>query len=85
MRIRFLKVALTVLALTPFYAFSSEDHNLREACKSECPSAKTEDEAHKCMSDVMKKKKDDRKFKKSDCAAAYREHEKHEKEENHSH
>ncbi|MGE4108235.1 MAG: hypothetical protein AB7F66_13555 [Bacteriovoracia bacterium] len=64
---------------------ASEDHKMVEVCKAECPSAKTEDEAHKCMDGVAKKKAGDKKFRKSDCYAAYREHEKHEKEDGHKH
>jgi hypothetical protein len=66
-------------------AFASEDHNLMAACKAECPTAKTEHEAHACMKEVVKKKKGDKKFRKSDCFEALREHEKHEKESGHSH
>lgn len=69
----------------PVASLAEEDHKLREVCKAECPSSKTEDDAHKCMDDVAKKKKADKKFRKSDCFAAYREHEKHEKEEGHKH
>lgn len=84
---RIIKIATVfsiALSLAPVVR-AEEDHKLREVCKSECPSAKDEHEAHKCMDDVAKKKKADKKFRKSDCFAAYREHEKHEKEEGHKH
>jgi len=82
------KVVLAALALAltaPTFASASEDHNLVESCKMECPDAKTEHEAHKCMKEVVKKKKLDKKFRKSDCVEALREHEKHEKESGHKH
>ena len=79
------KTLLAVSLIGSSVALASEDHNMRDVCKAECPSAKTEDEAHKCMDEVAKKKKNDKKFKKSDCFEAYREHEKHEKEEGHKH
>jgi hypothetical protein len=76
--------AVTIFAM-PFVAFAEGDHDLKEACKVECPSATTEHEAHKCMKDVVKAKKADKKFRKSDCYAALREHEKHEEQEGHKH
>ncbi|MBX2994899.1 MAG: hypothetical protein KF681_08755 [Bdellovibrionaceae bacterium] len=78
----------TLLVMAPVFGFAAEgahEHNLQEACKAECPAAKTEDEAHKCMEGVVKKKKEDRKFRKSDCFSAFKEHEKHEKAEGHNH
>lgn len=80
-----LSLALALSLVSPNFVFASEDHGMLEVCKSECPSSKTEDEAHKCMEGVVKKKKNDKKFRKSDCYAAFREHEKHEKEDNHQH
>lgn len=77
---------ILALALTaPAVAFASEDHGLLEVCKSECPSAQSESDAHKCMEGVVKKKKSDRKFRKTDCYAAFKEHEEHEKEDGHKH
>lgn len=80
-----MKVVILLSALLSLNAIASEDHNLRESCKAECPAAKTEHDAHKCMEDVVKKKKADKKFRKSDCYEAFREHEKHEKESGHKH
>lgn len=77
---------ILALGLTaPVFAVASEDHGMLEVCKAECPKAQSEDEAHKCMEGVAKKKKNDKKFRKSDCFAAYKEHEKHEKEDGHQH
>lgn len=76
-----LSLTLSIVAM----ARAEEDHKMREVCKAECPAAKDEQEAHKCVEEVAKKKKADKKFRKSDCFAAYREHEKHEKEEGHKH
>lgn len=76
---------LTLGFMGPTYALASEGHGMLEVCKTECPTAKSEDEVHKCMEGVVKKKKDDRKFRKSDCFAAFKEHEKHEKEDGHKH
>ncbi len=66
-------------------AVASEDHGMLEVCKLECPSATSEHEMHKCMKGVANKKKNDKKFRKSDCFAALKEHEKHEKEDGHKH
>lgn len=81
-----LGAAFLLLAVDGSLAYASEDHpSLQTACQAECPAAKTEDEAHKCMKAVVKKKKADKKFRKSDCFEALREHEKHEKESGHKH
>lgn len=80
---KYMNLFLALAVVVPMQSFASEDHNMQEACKAECPSATTEHETHKCMKEVAKKKKNDKKFRKSDCYAALREHEKHEKEENH--
>ncbi len=80
-----LVIVFTLSLGSPLVALASEDHGMMQLCKAECPSAKTEDEAHKCMDEVVKKKKADKSFRKSDCHAAYREHEKHEKQEGHKH
>lgn len=82
---KYIKITLSLCIFASLPSFASEDHNMKEACKAECPSAKTEEDAHKCMKEVVSKKKDDRKFRKSDCYEAFREHEKHEKEEGHQH
>ena len=81
-----MKVLFLILAtgfLLPMGVRASEDHHLQEACKAECPSAKSEHEAHECMKNVVKIKKNDRKFRKSDCYEILREHEKHENEKSH--
>jgi hypothetical protein len=85
---RFQKMKFVPMVLTLLFAgqiASGDDHALREVCKAECPTAKTEDEAHRCMDEVVKKKKGDKKFRKSDCFAAHRDHEKHEKAEGDGH
>jgi hypothetical protein len=56
-----------------------------DQCRTECPDAKSEDEAHKCMKDVSKKKKGDPAFKKSECFHAMKEHEHNEKGHGHKH
>lgn len=66
-------------------AHAEEDHGMMEACKVECPQAKSEHESHQCMEGIVQKKKSDKKFRKSDCYAAFKEHEKHEKEDGHKH
>ncbi len=78
---------ITLLALSTYgtVVWASDDHNLLEVCKSECPQAQTEEESHACMKEVVKKKKSDKKFRKSDCHEAVREHEKHEKKAGHKH
>lgn len=60
---------------------------LNKVCKVECPNAKDEEEAMKCLKDVVAKKKDDKKFRKSDCHAAFKEHSSHDhgKEDGHQH
>ncbi len=80
-----LAVCMFTVVVSPSVSLAGEGHNLQEACKSECPAAKTEHETHKCMDEVVKKKKNEKTFMKSECFAAYREHEKHEKEEGHKH
>lgn len=80
-----INLTLAVLGIMSVTAVASDEHNLRESCKLECPSAKTEDEAHKCMAAVVKKKKADKKFRKSDCYEAFKEHEKHDSEKGHKH
>ena len=82
---KFLGVVLSALLVLPVSVNASEDHGMMELCKAECPLAKTEHETHKCMDELSKKKKNDKKFRKTDCYSAYREHEKHEKEQGHSH
>lgn len=78
-------ITLIAIGSLSNFANASEDHNLLEVCKTECPQAKNEEEAHTCMKEVVKKKKADKKFRKSDCYEAVREHEKHEKEAGHKH
>ncbi len=80
-----LRIVLLLALASPLLANAEEDHKMLEVCKAECPQAKTEDETHKCMDEVVKKKAKDKKFRKTDCHEAYREHEKHEKEDGHSH
>ncbi len=66
-------------------AQAGDGHTMMESCKTECPDAKTEDEAHRCMKGVAKKKKGDKAFGKSECLHAMKEHEKHEKAHGHKH
>ncbi len=80
-----LAVFLFTVVVSPAVSLAGEGHDLQEACKSECPSAKTEHDTHKCMDGVAKKKKGDKTFIKSECFTAYTEHEKHEKEDDHKH
>ncbi len=82
---KYLNLVLALGLMAPAFAIASEDHGMLEVCKTECPTAQSEDEAHKCMEGVVKKKKNDKKFRKSDCFAAFKEHEKHEKEDGHKH
>lgn len=82
---KYLNLILALGLMAPVFSLASEDHGMLEFCKAECPTAKTEDDAHKCMEGVVKKKKDDKKFRKSDCFEAFKEHEKHEKESGHKH
>lgn len=79
-----LNFALVLVLTAPTFAFASEDHGMLDVCKAECPKAQSENEAHLCMEDIVKKK-NDKKFRKSDCFAAFKEHEKHEKEDGHEH
>lgn len=78
-----LSMAIVVGILSSIGVSASDDHGLLSACKAECPSAKTEDEAHKCLEGVVKNKKSDKKFRKSDCFEAFREAEKHDKDHKH--
>lgn len=71
--------------LTMSFANAGEAPKMMEACKAECPDAKSEDEADKCMMGVAKKKKGDKAFAKSECFLAMKEHEKHEKAHGHKH
>ncbi len=88
-----MKNSLVVLALTIFMfgtqgvaqACENCEGGLKEACKAECPSAKNEHEAHKCMKAVVKAKKSDKEFKKSECFKALVAHEEHEKKDGHKH
>lgn len=66
-------------------AMAAEDHSLLTVCKGECPSAKTESDAAKCVADMVKAKKSDKQFRKSDCYSAFKDHEKHANEGGHSH
>lgn len=70
----------SIAMLISYMAFAHEHVNMKDACKTECPKAKTEDEAHTCMDGVAKKKAGDKKFIESKCFHAYQEHEKEEKE-----
>lgn len=83
-RVNVFMSTVIVMALCSL-AQASEDHTLVESCKAECPTAKTEHEAHKCMDAVAKKKAADKSFKKSECFHAYQEHEKAEKKHGHKH
>lgn len=83
-----MKKILIAIMFTAISAQAAESHSeaaLQEACKAECPSAKSEDEAHTCMKGIVKNKKNDKKFRKSDCYSAFKEHEKHEKDHDHKH
>lgn len=72
----------TVGVIAPNTA-SAEEKSLKDACKTECPKAKSDHEAHACMKNVVKKKKNDKTFLATDCYAALKEHEEHEKKEGH--
>lgn len=76
-------VAVMGLA-APFGAFAHGDKGLHETCKTECPKAQNETDAMKCMADVSKKKKKDKEFQKSECLAAYKEHQ-HGSDDGHNH
>ena len=66
--------------LVGFSAYSRDGAaTMLEACKAECPDAKTEDEAHACVEKIAGTKKKDKKWKESKCSKAYKEHEAHEK------
>ena len=64
---------------------ASAETSFIEACKAECPEAKTKHETHKCMKGVAKKKKGDKEFKASTCYVALQDHEAHEKKHGHKH
>ncbi len=59
--------------------------SLIDACKTECPAAKTEHEAHSCLKALAKKKKDGKIGASENCLAALKEHEAHEASEKDSH
>lgn len=79
---KFLNLAMAVAIAAPLYAGACET---KKACKTECPKANTEEEAHACVAKVVEAKKDDKKFLKSTCYAAFQHHEQHEKDEAHNH
>ncbi len=90
-----LLIFLTAVAMSSGQAVAGDAHShghgsedkpgaLVAACKTECPNAKTEHEAHNCTKKLAKKK--DAKFADSACFKAHVEHEKHEaKEDKHKH
>lgn len=83
-----MKTLLITIMLAAISAQAADSHSetaLQDACKADCPSAKSEDEAHACMKGIVKNKKNDKKFRKSDCYSAFKEHEKHEKDHGHKH
>ena len=86
-----MKNTIAILGLAIFIlgiqgvAYADEGLTLQDACKVECSTAKSEHEAHKCMNTVVKSKKSDKGFKKSECFHAYEEHEKNEKKDGHKH
>ncbi len=57
-----LLVALSLFVFAP--SFGETNFDVVGACKSECPKAKTNDEAHKC---AEKKGRLNKEFKKSKC------------------
>ena len=79
--------ALTIGTSMAPAAFAADQHahSMLEACKAQCPTAKTEDETHKCLEALPKKKKSEKAFKDSECFHAYQEHEKAEKSGKHGH
>lgn len=73
-----MKIILVMLGLTfsfsQFQAFASEEVTaLVEACKADCPKAKTNEEAHKC---AEKKGRLNKEFRKSKCWEINEEYEK---------
>lgn len=88
MRIGMSRLALFgILAFANLASFSAYSHDgamtMLDACKAECPDAKTEDEAHVCVEKIAGAKKKDKKWKESKCSKAYKEHEVHEEHEYH--
>ncbi len=80
------KLLLIAIISTSSYSYAAKDgHTMLETCKAECPAATNEDDAHKCMKDVVKRKKGDKAFKKSMCLHAMQDHEKNEKSHDHKH
>lgn len=74
------------LSMSTGVALAEEGHaDLKELCKVECPTAASEEDAVKCVEKITKEKKQDRKFKKSDCYSAYKEHAEHESKSGHKH
>ena len=61
----------------------AEGKELVDACKTECPAAKTEHDAHQCLDKLAKTKKNDAKWKATACFKAYQAHEEAEKKEGH--
>lgn len=57
-------------------------NKLQEACKVECPSAKSDHEAHDCLRKLVKKK-DSKLVADSDCSMALKTHEAEEKARGH--
>lgn len=81
---KYTKITLLLLiSISPYSFAADKGHSMLEQCKAECPEAKSEHEAHKCMKDVVKKKKGDASFKKSECFHAMKEHEHNEKGHKH--
>lgn len=77
-------LSVSVFAVDKENVPAPRENAFQEACKSECPTAKSEHETHACMKTVAKKKKNDKSFSSSACFAALKEHEAHEaKEEGH--
>ncbi len=76
-------VLLILLTISSYTYAADKGHSMLEQCKAECPDAKSEDDAHKCMKNVVKKKKGDASFKKSECFHATKEHEHNEKGHKH--
>lgn len=76
-------VVMFALTLAAGTAFAGDDHALADACKAECPKAKSEHEAHDCLKKFVKSKKADAKWKESACAKALASHEEHEKKSGH--
>ena len=66
------------------HSHGEKGQGLRDACKVECPTAKTEHEAHECMKKLVKKDKQKKLFG-TDCFKALKEHEAEEKKHGHKH